>query len=87
MRWLPTGEIDCLGRLDHQVKLHGLRIELGEIEAVLLQHESVTATAVILDTEIAGREQLVAYVVPAKAELAEDDVKKFWRACLADFLW
>ncbi|HKG80264.1 MAG TPA: amino acid adenylation domain-containing protein [Pyrinomonadaceae bacterium] len=77
VRWLPTGEIDYLGRLDQQVKLRGLRIELGEIEAVLLKHESVTATAVILNTEIPGKEQLVAYVVPAKAELPVDELKKF----------
>jgi acyl carrier protein len=86
VRWLPTGEIDCLGRIDHQVKLHGVRIELGEIEAVLLQHESVTATAVILDTETAGKEQLVAYVVPAKAELPVDDLKKFLASKLPPYM-
>ena len=86
VRWLPTGEIDYLGRIDHQVKLRGMRIELGEIEAVLLQHESVTATAVILDTEVAGKEQLVAYVVPAKAELPVDDLKKFLATRLPSYM-
>ena len=85
VRWLPTGEIDYLGRVDQQVKLRGMRIELGEIEAVLLQHKSVTATAVILDTEIAG-EQLVAYVVPAKAELPVDDLKKFLATRLPPYM-
>ncbi|HKQ93212.1 MAG TPA: amino acid adenylation domain-containing protein, partial [Blastocatellia bacterium] len=32
-RYLPGGDIDFLGRIDHQVKLRGFRIELGEIEA------------------------------------------------------
>jgi len=86
VRWLPTGEIDYLGRIDHQVKLRGMRIELGEIEAVLLQHESVTATAVILDTEVAGKEQLVAYVVTAKAELPLDDLKKFLATRLPSYM-
>ncbi|WP_433217547.1 amino acid adenylation domain-containing protein [Microtetraspora malaysiensis] len=33
-RWLPTGELDYLGRTDHQIKIRGMRVELGEIEAV-----------------------------------------------------
>ncbi|HKV08468.1 MAG TPA: amino acid adenylation domain-containing protein, partial [Thermoanaerobaculia bacterium] len=37
-RWLPSGELEHLGRLDHQVKIRGFRIELGEIETALLAH-------------------------------------------------
>ncbi|MCA1991121.1 MAG: amino acid adenylation domain-containing protein, partial [Coleofasciculus sp. S288] len=40
-RFLPDGNIEYLGRIDHQVKLRGFRIELGEIEAVLSQHPMV----------------------------------------------
>ena len=57
--WLPSGEIEYVGRRDHQVKLRGLRIELGEIEAVLLAQEMVRE-AVVLVVNAA----LVAYVVP-----------------------
>jgi len=41
VRILNNGEIECLGRLDHQVKVRGYRIELGEIEVVLSQHPQI----------------------------------------------
>ncbi len=47
-RWLPDGNLECLGRTDHQVKLRGFRIELGEIESVLSQHRSVRESVVKL---------------------------------------
>lgn len=34
-RWLPSGAIEILGRIDRQIKLRGFRIEPGEIEAAL----------------------------------------------------
>ena len=49
-RW-PGGEIEFLGRLDHQVKVRGFRIELGEIEAVLASHPAVRQAAVAARTE------------------------------------
>jgi amino acid adenylation domain-containing protein len=63
-RWLPDGNLEYLGRLDHQVKLRGFRIELGEIEATLSQHEVVKeAVVVLLNQE--DNPTLVAYVTLA----------------------
>ena len=61
-RWLPDGNLEFLGRIDHQVKLRGFRIELGEIEAVLSQHEGVKEAVVSL-YEADGNKRLVAYLV------------------------
>ena len=44
-RYLPSGAIEYLGRIDFQVKVRGFRIELGEIESVLLQHPAVREAA------------------------------------------
>ncbi|MFF8789308.1 amino acid adenylation domain-containing protein [Streptomyces sp. NPDC015125] len=41
------GELRLLGRIDHQVKLHGRRIEPGEIEAAMNAHPRVAMAAVI----------------------------------------
>jgi amino acid adenylation domain-containing protein len=60
-RQRPDGNIEYLGRLDHQVKLRGFRIELGEIEAVLEKHESVRQ-AITVVLENADEKRLAAYV-------------------------
>ncbi|MEO0949595.1 MAG: condensation domain-containing protein, partial [Cyanobacteria bacterium J06641_5] len=63
VRYLPTGVLEFLGRIDFQVKVRGLRIELGEIEANLLQHPSVREAIVTVQVAPSGAQQLVAYGV------------------------
>lgn len=65
-RRLPDGNVEFLGRLDDQIKLHGNRIEPGEIEAALRESRGVRE-AVVLTREIEpGEKELVAYVVPTR---------------------
>ncbi|RDW70380.1 hypothetical protein BP5796_08777 [Coleophoma crateriformis] len=61
-RWLPNGEIECLGRADNQVKINGLRIELGEIETAILNTDTVTHSVTIV-AEIAGKKQLASFII------------------------
>ncbi|MCC5608946.1 amino acid adenylation domain-containing protein [Nostoc sp. CHAB 5834] len=61
-RYQGDGNLEFLGRIDHQVKLRGFRVELGEIEAVLRQHPRVgEAIVVVREDELV--QQLVAYIV------------------------
>lgn len=64
VRYLPDGNIEFLGRLDHQVKLRGLRMEAGEIEAVLRQHPTVRDAVVLVREEVPGDQRLTAYLIP-----------------------
>jgi amino acid adenylation domain-containing protein len=54
VRYLPDGEMQIIGRLDHQIKLRGHRIEPGEIEATLLRRPEVREAVVILVSDKRG---------------------------------
>ena len=86
-RWLPNGNIEYLGRLDHQVKLRGFRIELGEIEAVLGQHTSVRESAVIFPEDLKAEQRLVAYFVPYQEQTIEStELYHFLTERLPDYM-
>jgi len=63
-RYLPSGDIEYLGRIDNQVKVRGFRIELGEIEAVLASHHKIRQAVVLAQADLSGNQRLIAYLVP-----------------------
>ncbi|MEH2114170.1 amino acid adenylation domain-containing protein [Nostoc sp.] len=67
-RWLPDGNLQYLGRIDHQIKLRGFRIELGEIEAALVKHPQIQEAVVIVREGTDFAQRLVAYIVPTETE-------------------
>ena len=79
-RYRSSGDIELLGRMDHQVKLRGLRIELAEIEAALNLHEDVREAVVLAREDQPGEKRLVAYVVRGVIATAEQDQARTLRS-------
>jgi len=68
VRYRDDGNIEFLGRIDHQVKLRGFRIELGEVEAVLKQQKHIEEAVAVVRENAAGNQFLVAYLIADEEE-------------------
>ena len=85
-RYTTDGQLQYLGRLDHQVKVRGFRIELGEIEAVLLQHAFIKESVVVI-REDDSEKRIVAFVVTeAGIEVTSEEIKNHLREQLPDYM-
>ncbi|MER6999328.1 amino acid adenylation domain-containing protein [Streptomyces sp. NPDC000410] len=88
VRWLPNGELECLGRTDLQVKIRGQRVELGEVEAALSSYPGVTRSLVIArehrsTASAVSQKYLVGFYV-CDRDLDEQDVKHRMREKLPE---
>ncbi len=84
-RWLDDGNLQCLGRLDDQVKLRGYRVEPGEVAAVLEEHADVQQAVVTAREDASGSNRLAAYVVPKPARAdnsLETEHFDYWRTLI-----
>ena len=87
VRYLPDGNIEFLGRIDHQVKVRGNRIELGEIESVLGQYPNVREVVVVAREDIPGDKRLLAYVVPNQEQsITSRELRHFLKDKLPDYM-
>ncbi len=86
-RHLPSGDIEFLGRADHQVKVRGIRIELGEIESVLRGHEALRDAVVTAAPDASGSVHLVGYIVPRPGPaISEEAVREYLRQRLPEYM-
>jgi aspartate racemase len=86
-RYRANGEIECLGRIDNQVKVRGFRIELGEIESVLAEYPGTRQNVVVAREDTPGDKRLVAYVAVGQGKpLAADALREFLKQKLPDYM-
>ncbi len=84
-RWLLDGNIEYLGREDHQVKIRGLRIELGEIENTIREYPGITNCAALVKRYSENVILIVAYVV-CKSELDVAGLNNYLKRRLPDYM-
>ncbi len=87
-RYRSDGNIEFLGRSDHQVKVRGYRIETGEIEVALVAHPAVGQAVVMARTSSSSDAVLVAYLVPAEAgkEPESASLRAFLRQSIPEYM-
>jgi D-alanine--poly(phosphoribitol) ligase subunit 1 len=84
-RWLPDGNVEYLGREDHQVKIRGLRVELGEIESTLREYPGVVDCVAAVERHSESVVMLVAHVV-TRSELDAAALKEYLRKRLPEYM-
>lgn len=84
-RWLPDGNVEYLGREDHQVKIRGLRIELGEIENTIREYPGIADSVAVVRKYSESVTLIVAYLV-CRPEVQIEGLKQHLRRHLPDYM-
>jgi thioesterase domain-containing protein/acyl carrier protein len=87
VRWLSGGDIEFLGRIDHQVKISGFRIEPGEIASKLRAHAAVNDVIILAKEYKPGDRRLVAYIIFNRGKkIKSRELREFLRQKLPSFM-
>eukprot|EP00833_Pecoramyces_ruminatium_P016364 jgi/Orpsp1_1/1190396/evm.model.d7180000078718.1 len=84
-RWTEEGEIEFLGRIDFQVKIHGQRIELGEIENVIKEIKEISQALVVDKKKENGEKYLVGYYI-SEVKIQNKKIKDYLRRKLPMYM-
>ncbi len=86
-RFNSNGELEYVGRLDHQVKLRGFRVELGEVESALIRHPAVSESVVLMREDRPGNRRMLAYLVAEPdAHLTASELREHLKTSLPDYM-
>lgn len=76
-RWNRNGDLECLGRVDFQVKLRGVRMELGDIEAQMESIEGISRAVVVKREDLPSGEALVGYYIATGTGPDSSDIRHY----------
>jgi amino acid adenylation domain-containing protein len=88
-RYRPDGNIECLGRIDNQVKVRGHRIELGEIESIINGMPGVKQSVVVVREDTPGDKRITAYLEPSAEKgnmLSVSEIREYVRKSLPEYM-
>ena len=85
-RFLPDGQVECLGRADQQVKIRGFRVELGEIESALRQHTRIAEAVVAARDDSFGEKRLVGYIISKNGPPDTAELRDFVKSKLPHYM-
>ncbi|RBL91045.1 non-ribosomal peptide synthase/polyketide synthase [Chitinophaga flava] len=85
-RWRQDGDMECLGRIDDQVKISGHRIETGEIETIMREWPGIIQCVVAPKQDAAGQKQLVGYMVTGGADIRKEALRDYLKAKLPAYM-
>ncbi len=85
VRWLPSGQLEFIGRDDFQVKIRGYRVELQEIEACIQRFSSALGQVVVTHAKLGGQEVLQTYYTTA-APIDPQGLKRYLLEVLPDYM-
>jgi amino acid adenylation domain-containing protein len=85
-RWGADGRLECLGRIDHQVKVRGFRIELGEVETALSGLPGVRDAVAVVREDASGEGRLIAYVIPSGQAIDHGELRRGLKDQLPDHM-
>src|SRR5207249_358373 len=81
------GELEYVGRKDHQVKVRGFRIELGEIESMLGRHPGVeNSVAIVVDDAFGERRVAACVVAKVGLTLTGSELREYLRSRAPEYM-